>query len=221
MRLMLCIFAVGAFGLAPGLCGGEIGLVNMADVMKANTQFNDTMAALKKETKDAEQEFRGRRVELKLLGDQLKKDTSDQDERKAQVERLASRLNSDIAASRNEFLRREAELYADTYERAIKAIEQVADAHHINLVLRFHGDEEIDRTTPSAVLKHLNRHVLFQRNLDLTQLVIKQLESPSENVDADSQKPRKRRRPQGRTLHRKKDAKSESKESNEVQPSTP
>ena len=56
----------------------------------------------------------------------------------------------------------------------MNAVSAFADANAISLVLRY-DSAKIDRHNRPDVIKGVNRYVVFQRDRDLTKIIIKQL----------------------------------------------
>jgi Skp family chaperone for outer membrane proteins len=95
-----------------------------------------------------------------------------------QIEESITRQASDIQVraqlKRKEIAEREARHYYEAYTQIQSAVRQIADAHQIGLVLRF-DSAEIDPQDRDSVIKGVSQSVVFQRNLDITPLVLQQI----------------------------------------------
>ncbi len=75
---------------------------------------------------------------------------------------------------RREFLEQEAKVYYGIYREIEDSVAVFAERNRIGLVLRYSGDE-MKPDDRASVLQGVNRPVVFQRNLDITQHVLNQL----------------------------------------------
>jgi Skp family chaperone for outer membrane proteins len=99
-----------------------------------------------------------------------------------QIEESIARQLSEIQVraqlKRKEIVEREARHYYEAYSQIQAAVRQIADAHNIALVIRY-DSSEIDPQDRDSVIKGVNQSVIFQRNLDITQLVLQQINPPA------------------------------------------
>ena len=180
-RLMLAaLFLMAAVSPA---AAGEIALVNMGKVLKSSKHFTTAIAKLRQETQDLEQEFKGRSAEINFLKERSQSsDEKTKLEVQAQVERLAVDMRIDMEQAKRRLQEKEAEAYAEFYELTISAIGKIAEDDGLRLVLRYKGSGSVDRSSPKKVLEDLNRAVLYQRGLDITDRVIALLNQPKPEV---------------------------------------
>ncbi len=75
-------------------------------------------------------------------------------------------------------LNREARIYYDTYSQMQSVVAAAAEKYGISLVVRF-DSQPIDASNRGEVVKGVNRNVVFQKNLDLTSMVIERMGAPS------------------------------------------
>jgi len=80
-------------------------------------------------------------------------------------------LRAEMETKRNGFLTRETEIYAVRYREVEKVVREIAARRELRLVLRFSSDayNEKDR---GSVLQAVNRPIVFQDQLDITDEVI-------------------------------------------------
>ena len=86
---------------------------------------------------------------------------------------MQSDLQVGVGLKRKEFLEQEARVYYRVYREIEQTVAIFAQRNRIGLVLRFNGDEmkEDDR---ASVLQGVNRAVVYQQGLDITDLILKQ-----------------------------------------------
>lgn len=184
-RLPLALAIVATWSCASA-AAGELGLVDMAKVVANYDRFVVATADLKARTTDIAEQFNRRGKALQALKQEMDSKPPGSEQHlvlKGQLERLAADLKAETEDQKRRLRFEEAQIYADAYEEIVEAIQRVADARGYDLILRFKSDTEIDRTSSEAIVQHLNRDVIFQRNRDITQLVLEQL-----NQDRQEQK---------------------------------
>ena len=95
-------------------------------------------------------------------------------QKEEEMAKFQSDLQVKMALQRKDFLEKEARIYFNSYNEVLRVEEALADRNDIKLVLRFNADimKPEDR---GSVLQGVNRMVVFQRNLNITQLVITEL----------------------------------------------
>ncbi len=169
--LMLTTLSQGVAGAAGGT---SVAVLDVARVFKNHTAFMQQTEAIKQEIAAFEDELKRQRQAITEQAKALEQYRSGSPEYKRLEEDLAKRT-SDIQVrtqlKKNEILNREAKLYYDTYQQILGAVGQLAQQHGIEIVLRF-DSESIDPANRGDVQQGVNRFVIMQRNLDLTQLVI-------------------------------------------------
>ena len=87
---------------------------------------------------------------------------------------LKSDFQIKVAAKRREFLEQEAKVYYNIYREVEDSVTQFALQNRIQLVLRYTSDE-MKADDRSSVLQGVNKPVVFQDRLDITQHVLNKL----------------------------------------------
>jgi Skp family chaperone for outer membrane proteins len=97
--------------------------------------------------------------------------------KKLEAEIMRVQADGQIAAAqkKKEFLEREAKIYFEVYNEVTAEVAKFAEQHGIGLVIRFNS-EPIDPTNRQAVLEGVNRAVIFQKNLNITNAILQRLE---------------------------------------------
>ena len=95
-----------------------------------------------------------------------------------QIEEAVARMNMDLqlegAKKQKEFMEAEAKVYYNTYRRVEKEVEDFASRNGIQLVLRY-SSEDMDPTKRESIMQGINRIVVYQSRLDITQLILDRL----------------------------------------------
>ncbi len=180
---VICSLVVAAPTLAqnqsvpPSGSGILVAVIDVPKVFEYHARFKAQMDAIQTDVKAYEDYVNAERKKLAARGEQLQQLKSESPEYKRLEKDLAtaaSQLNIDAQLKRKEVLELEAKHYYEAYQEVLANVSQVADAHGISLVLRF-DSKEIDPSDLNSVARGVNRPVVFQRNLDITQLVIDRL----------------------------------------------
>ena len=156
--------------------GGIVAVLDVAKVFKEHAQFNASMEAIKKEIEVFEEDFRGKRESLQ---NQIRALQSLQGQPEFKTEEAAlARKEADLQIEANqkraEILSKEAEIYYSTYNEVVATVARLSGSYGITLVIRYDSGA-IDQTDRASVIKGVNRSVVFQRDLDLTKLVLQEL----------------------------------------------
>lgn len=157
--------------------GTNVAVIDISLVFEKYPKFQAQMQALKGEVETFEKSLRDEQAKMAKLRDDLQGYQPGSPQYKAKEEEMAkmgSSVQVDMALRRKEFLEKEARVYFDAYNEVYAVVAELADRHDIKLVLRFNS-EEMKPEDRSSVLQGVNRAVVFQRNLNITGLVIKEL----------------------------------------------
>lgn len=171
-----------AFGLTPLLAqansaGSIVAVLDVGKVFRDHVGFNQRMEDIKKEIQAFEADINRQRQGLSNESKALQQYKAGSPEYK-QLETTLAQKTSDLQLrmqlKRKELLEREAQLYYQTYQQIVAAVARIAEQNKISLVVRYDSDE-IDPTDRMKVLKGVNRFVVVQQKLDLTGLVLQQV----------------------------------------------
>jgi Skp family chaperone for outer membrane proteins len=157
--------------------GTNVAVIDISLVFEHYPKFQHKMTELKKEVEAFEGSLRGDQESLVKLRDNLQGYAQGSAEFKRLEEQMAkaqSEAQVKMALKRKEFLEREARVYYDAYTEVYDVVAAFSDRFNIKLVLRFNS-EEMKPEDRSSVLQGVNRAVVFQRNLNITNSVIKEL----------------------------------------------
>jgi Skp family chaperone for outer membrane proteins len=169
--------AAAAAPAATGATAGtSVAVIDIPFVFKNHVRFKQAMDQFKASVDAFDAEMRGEQKKLAQTRDEiLERYKPNTEEFKREEERLA-KMQSDaqikMALKKREFLEQEAKIYYNTYKEVEASVAQFADQHRIGLVLKFNGDD-IDSNDGRSVMQGVNRNVIYQRNLDITEMVLK------------------------------------------------
>jgi Skp family chaperone for outer membrane proteins len=162
---------------APAGAGTSVAVIDIAYIFKNHVRFNQQMNDMKRDIEafDAQirqdqQSFAKKREGLQVYNPasaEYKKAEED-------LARMKSDLDIKVAVKRREFLEQEARVYYGIYREIEDSVNMFAQRNRIGLVLRYNGDE-MKPDDRASVLQGVNRPVVFQQNLDITQHILNQL----------------------------------------------
>lgn len=170
---------------------GLVAVLDVAKVFKEHTVFNARMEKLKSEVDDFDlsikQEAEALRSEMEALKDNVEPSSDAFKAGQGELARKDADLKIKTNQKRQEILDQEAELYLATYQEIQGHVEQLCVEYGITLVLRY-DSTPIDKSDRASVIKGVNRPIIFQRNLDLTNHVIPKVKSTQASVGGTNQK---------------------------------
>jgi Skp family chaperone for outer membrane proteins len=169
---------------APAPAGTSVVLIDVAYVFKNHIRFNARMNEIKREIEQYDAFVREETKKLTTKKEQLTQFQQNSVEYKRLEEegaRLSADLQIKVQQKRKEFLEQEAKLYYDTYREVEQTVAVFAQRHRISLVLRFTGDD-IKPDDRASILQGVNRPVVFQQGLDITESILAMLNPPGQTV---------------------------------------
>lgn len=174
-------------GAAAKPSGTLVALVDIGHVFKNHPRVKQQVEGMKQDLGDYEKEVVSNRQELVKQREKMVKFAVGSPEYK-QVEEQIARQVSDLQVrdqmKKKDVLEREARIYYDAYQEVLDQVSRLATEYGIGLVIRF-DSQAIEPTDRNSVQAGVNRNVVFQRNLDLTPLVLERLNAAVPATTAD------------------------------------
>ena len=157
--------------------GTNVAVIDIAFVFKHHNRFNGMMGEIKKEIEQFESYVREEQRKFNAKKEELtafRAGTPEYNAKEEELARAASEMQVQVSLKRKQFLEDEARVYYRVYREIEQSVGIFAQRNRIGLVMRFNGDEmkENDR---ASVLQGVNRAVVYQQNLDITQLILDDL----------------------------------------------
>jgi len=156
-----------------------VAVVDIARLFEAHPAFQAKRNALEKEAQDANQELEGKRKGLTQRNQQLTELNSaspDYRQLESDIAREVADLQVQARQVKKDLLQREALQYFTSYSEILAAVDRIAQRHGIALVLRF-DSRTMHPDDPQSVMQGMNREVVLQRNLDITDMVLAELQT--------------------------------------------
>ena len=170
-----------------------VAVVDLTKVFESHSSFKSTMDAVQTQVKTAERELQAKQKELTArnaeLG-QLNPSSKKYQLLESQLAQQMADLQVRARQAKKDFMQREAVQYHGAYQEILAAVQRVAEQYDIRLVLRFEN-AKIDPDNPQSVAMGMSRSVVIRRNLDITHLVVKELQTSLAQRDNQSRAPRR------------------------------
>lgn len=171
--------------IAQGPSQSSIVIIDVAKVFKEHARLAQAMKILGDEVKAYDGYLREQQEVLKKLAEerqQYKAGTPKYKELDIQITRKQSNLQVEMQLKKKTFMEREAKQFHNTYTEVTQAVAKFADANGIRLVLRFNSTP-IDGDDRASVLQGVNNEVVYQQNLDVTGIIIAELNKGAPQAD--------------------------------------
>jgi len=162
---------------APAQAGTSVAVIDIAYIFKNHVRFNGQMNDMKRDIEAFDAQMREESQKLAKKQEQMQSFAPTSAEFKRADEELAH-LKSDfqirVQAKKREFLELEAKVYYGIYREVEESVAVFAQRNGIGLVLRYTGDE-MKADDRASVLQGVNKPVVYQDRLDITQHILNQL----------------------------------------------
>jgi Skp family chaperone for outer membrane proteins len=162
---------------APAPTGTSVAVIDIAFIFKNHVRFNGQMNDMKRDIEAFDASIRAEQANFAKKREQLAQfNPSSPEYKKAEVElaEIKSDLDIKVAVKRREFLEQEAKVYYGIYREIEESVAIFAQQNRIGLVLRYSGDE-MKPDDRASVLQGVNRPVVYQDRLDITQHILGRL----------------------------------------------
>jgi Skp family chaperone for outer membrane proteins len=167
-------------GTAPAN-GILVAVIDVGYVLTNHAVFQNRLEKIKGEVKAFDGQLIEQRGRITAKTEQLSKLSPGGPEYRqleGELTRDVSALQVQAQLKKKEILNQEAISYYEAYHEVLAAVDTVANRYGIGLVLRF-DRENIDPTDRGSVLQGVNRAVVFQRSLDISELVVENIKAAS------------------------------------------
>jgi Skp family chaperone for outer membrane proteins len=158
----------------PAVQPTRVALLDLARVFKNHDRFKQKSAELRSEVEQAERQLKARKAELQAAADSLQalpKESSQAKKLEEQITSDSAELNGSVLRQKKQFIEKEAAIYLECHREVMAEVERYAKERGINLVMRFNSDL-FDPADPQGIQKELNRTVLYQDGIDITDEIL-------------------------------------------------
>lgn len=159
---------------------GYVTVLDVAKVFKNYPPFDQQLKQIESEAEalraKIQQQEQQLRSEAQNIVKMFKIGTSERKQKEADLEQKRAKMMTEGRHAQTDLLNREAQLYFKTYAQMRGVVQAYSKQAGIALVIRFES-APIDRDNRGAVIKGVNRNVVFQDRMDITVAIIKQMHS--------------------------------------------
>ncbi len=156
-----------------------VAVIDIARVFESYPAFKASMDAIQQQAKSVDLDLETKRKSLSQRNQQLTElnaDSSDYRQLEADLARQVADLQVQARQVKKDLLLQQARQYYTSYNEILAAVDRVARRHGIALVLRF-DTHAMNPDEPQSVMQGINQEVVLQRNLDITSMVIEELQT--------------------------------------------
>jgi len=167
----------GGLATANGQAKSPVVVLDVTKVFKEHRRFKQDIELMAKEAQGFQtylQQQEARLKDLAAKGQAAKVGSPEY----RQIDEDMTRIRSDVQVQsqlkKKELMLQEAKIYFQYYNELQEEVGKFADANGITLVMRWNS-EPIDSSDRMSVQQGVNKPVVYQRNLDITQWVINKI----------------------------------------------
>jgi len=160
--------------------GLPIALLNPDRIFKTHKPFQEKLTQLQAEAKEVEQAVQARQAELETATNQLRRTpqgTPEFSKLQIQVFKLQNDLQQYLNSERQKLQTKEATLLLGFHRQLDAIVSKYAKAHGIRLVVRQQETSLEENQQLAEIAKAINRAILFEEGLDITDAILKELEA--------------------------------------------
>ena len=159
--------------------GSRIAIVDLTRIYAHHVDFKQKVDLMRIDVQQAEMELKASKEALEALKNSLEKEpigSAERAEAQLKLDLDTQALQLQVNQQKARFMKQEAQIYIETYDRVLGIIATYAEKQGIELVLRFNG-EPIDRNNNlQNVMQQLNRQVVFNnKRIDITDEILRQV----------------------------------------------
>ncbi len=158
--------------------GGIVVVLDMNVVFESHGGFKSKMEKIKGEVVGYEEQLKGKgnalRSELETLNATYKAGSPEHQAGEASLAERDAKLGIQATQKRKQVADQQAQVYYDSYQEILASVRKVASQYNVSLVIRY-DSRDINREDRNEVIRGINRNVIFQRDLDITDLVLADL----------------------------------------------
>jgi Skp family chaperone for outer membrane proteins len=157
-----------------------VGLVNVDRILKSHKPLVAKVDPLKAEAKELEAAIQVRQAELETVAGQFRRaapGSADQQRLQTQLAKLQTDMQQFVLGERSQLQKKELAVYLEFFRKLDAEVGKYAKQHGLKLVLRQSETSLEDNQTLPDAMKALNRTILYEEGLDITDEILKALDA--------------------------------------------
>lgn len=183
---LIAVAVLGANCIGQGAEPAPIALVNVDRILTTYKPLLEKLEPLKAAAKELDAAVQVRQTELEKVGGQLRGSqpgSLEQQRLQLQFVKLQTELQQFITNEQQAQHKKQAALYLAFFRQLDAEISKYAKAHGVKLVLRQYETSLDEGQQMQDILKALNRTILYQEDLDITDAIVKALDTKAESTE--------------------------------------
>lgn len=189
MKPPLLLLALLALSSAPLQAQEKlpIALVNVDRILKAHKPLVAQVDPLKAEAKELEAAVQVRQAEIETAMGQFQRaqpGSPEQQRLQVQIRKLQTDMQQFVVSERQQLQQKEVKVYLAFFRQLDAEVAKYAKAHGLKLVLRQYETSLDEGQSLPEVMKALNRTILYEEGLDVTDQILKALDAQSSSPAA-------------------------------------
>jgi Skp family chaperone for outer membrane proteins len=185
VRTTICIATVVAILFFPAFAasqasaqtGTNVAVLDVPYIFKNFVRFKQSIDDIKKDiddyknvVNDQQRQLRDEAAKLELY----KPGTKEYKDVEENIARMKMTFSLDSAKRQKDFMEREAQVYFTAYRELERVVATFAQRNRIGLVLRYSA-EEMDPSQRDSIMQGINRIVVYQDRLNITEMILEEL----------------------------------------------
>lgn len=159
--------------------GMNVALLDVGYIFKNHAGFKQKMETMKNQVAQFEQKLKANQEQIQAksrqLG-QLKPGSQPYKDLEESTTKQLADLKVQMQLKRKDIMEQEAKIYMATYKQVMTSVATFANAKNIDLVLRYDRESSpSDQAGPQETLKIINRPVIFEKGLDISDTILRQV----------------------------------------------
>jgi Skp family chaperone for outer membrane proteins len=174
--MMAAVILTCALAASPasGQGGTAVAVIDVPYIFKNHVRFQQQIEDIKKDIDAYKDVVTQQQTQLRTESEKLnqfKSGTREYKDVEESIARLRVEFQLDSAKRQKDFMEREAKVYFNVYREVEAAVADFAARNRIGLVLRYSA-EDMDPSKRESIMQGINRFVIYQNRLNITDLIL-------------------------------------------------
>jgi Skp family chaperone for outer membrane proteins len=177
---VIVLSTLSADAQAPRPSGTSVAVIDLLEVFNEHPRLKMQLEEIKSQMDGFEAFLRQEQQRIEALAEQLKTlrpGTPDYAAREKDFASVQADIQVQVRQKNREFLEREAQVRYQAYQDIQQHVGAFCQQYGIQLVIRY-SRQEIDASKPQEVQIGLNRPIVYQNSLDITDHIVQRLQTP-------------------------------------------
>ncbi len=180
-----CLLLMLIASLGQPLAGQErfpVAILNVDRILKSHKPLIAKVDPLKAEAKELEAAIQVRQAELETVANQFRRaqpGSPEQQRLQGQLGKLQTDMQQFVVGERTQLQKKEMAVYLEFFRRLDAEVSKYAKQRGLKLVVRQSETSLEDNQTLPETMKALNRIILYEDGLDITDEILKALDAPA------------------------------------------